>query len=113
MSIQEGKIKLDKVFSSLGDSTRREILNRIRLKPLTVLELASGFRITLPAVSKHIKILSEAGLLKKEKSGRYIYCSYNSETLKPAIKWISNQYDLWDKSFDKLEDLIKILQNKK
>ena len=67
--------KLDKLFSSLGDPTRRGILQRVKKEPYNVIKLAAEFNMSLPAVSKHIKILSEAGLLKKVKEGRFIYCS--------------------------------------
>lgn len=103
---------LDKVFSSLGDATRRGILEKIKDKPLSVVELASDFNMSLPAVSKHLKILSEAGLINRERSGRFIYCSIRSDTLKPAIDWISGQYDVWDKSFAKLGEFIKNLEKK-
>jgi DNA-binding transcriptional ArsR family regulator len=103
---------LDKLFSSLGDSTRRKILQKVKTKPHNINKLAAAFNISLPAVSKHIKILSEAGLIKKEKAGRFIYCSYNFETLKPAMNWISGQHNLWDRSFDKLEEFLKQSQEK-
>jgi DNA-binding transcriptional ArsR family regulator len=113
MGSRKQKIDLDKVFSSLGDSTRRGILEKVKDKPLSVLELASDFNMSLPAVSKHIKVLSEAGLLKREKTGRFIYCSINPESLKPAVDWISDQYDVWDKSFAKLGEFMKNLESNK
>jgi DNA-binding transcriptional ArsR family regulator len=99
--------KLDILFSSLGDATRRQILHKVKNKPCNIIRLAEDFNMSLPAVSKHIKILNEAGLIRKEKKGRFIYCSYNSETLKPAMNWIYEQHNLWDKSFDKLSEYIK------
>lgn len=105
--------KLDKLFSSLGDSTRRKILQKVKKKPYNVIKLAAEFNMSLPAVSKHIKILGDAGLLKKVKEGRFIYCSYNFETLKPAIDWISEQHNLWDKSFDRLAVYMKKQEKKK
>jgi len=105
--------KLDKLFSSLGDSTRRQILTKLRSNSCNVLKLAAEFNMSLPAVSKHIKILSEAGLITKVKEGRFIYCSYNHNTMKPAMDWISQQHSLWDKSFDKLENYMKDKQKKK
>ncbi len=104
--------KLDKLFSSLGDTTRRQILQKVKTKPYNIIKLAADFNMSLPAVSKHIKILSEAGLIKKEREGRFIYCSYNFETLKPAMDWISEQHNLWDKSFERLADHIKNKTNK-
>jgi len=106
-------VKLDKLFSSLGDSTRRGILTLVRSQPCNVLKLAAEFNMSLPAVSKHIKILSEAGLITKKKEGRFIYCSYNHNTMKPAMDWISQQHSLWDKSFDRLTNYIKDRSKKK
>ena len=105
--------KLDMLFSSLGDSTRRRILQKLKKKPYNVIKLAAEFNMSLPAVSKHIKILSDAGLLIKAKEGRFIYCSYNFVSLKPAIEWISEQHNLWDKSFDRLAVFMKSREKKK
>lgn len=99
--------KLDKLFSSLGDATRRQILIKVKYKPHNIIKLAEDFDMSLPAVSKHIKILSEAGLIRKEKKGRFIYCSYNFDTLKPAMEWINEQHKLWNNSFDKLSEHLK------
>ncbi len=98
---------LDKLFSSLGDATRRKILSSVKEKPQNIIKLAEDFNMSLPAVSKHIKILSEAKLIKKVRKGRFIYCSYNFNTLKPAIDWINRQHTLWDSSFDRLDAIVK------
>jgi len=97
---------LDKLFSSLGDATRRKILSRVKEKPQNILKLAEDFNMSLPAVSKHIRILSEAKLITKVKKGRFIYCSYNFNTLKPAMEWINQQHSLWDKSFERLAEIV-------
>ncbi|MBN8586165.1 MAG: winged helix-turn-helix transcriptional regulator [Ignavibacteria bacterium] len=108
MNKESESVKLDMLFSSLGDSTRREILSRIKEKPQNIIKLAEDFNMSLPAVSKHIKILSEAQFIIKEKKGRFIYCSYNFNAIKPALDWINTQHSLWDNSFNKLTELIKI-----
>lgn len=113
MSTDTQSIKLDKLFSSLSDATRRKILQKVKLKPQNIIKLAEEFNMSLPAVSKHIRILNEAGLIKKEKVGRFIYCTYNFETLKPAMNWINEQHDLWDKSFNRLAEHIKNKTTKK
>ena len=100
-------VKLDMLFSSLGDNTRREILSRIKEKPQNIIKLAEDFNMSLPAVSKHIKILSEAQLIIKEKKGRFIYCSYNINAIKPVMDWINTQHGLWDNSFNRLTEFIK------
>jgi DNA-binding transcriptional ArsR family regulator len=104
--------KLDKVFGALADATRREILEKVKDEAVTVVELASDFDMSLPAVSKHLKILDNAGLLKRKKRGRFIYCKYHPETITVAIKWISEQNRFWKESFDSLENFLDRLDNK-
>jgi DNA-binding transcriptional ArsR family regulator len=104
--------KLDKVFGALADPTRREILKKVKGEAITVVELASDFDMSLPAVSKHLKILDNAGLLKRTKKGRFIYCKYHPETLTAAIKWISEQNRFWKESFDSLENFLDHFDNK-
>lgn len=95
--------KLDKIFGALADATRREILEKVKDEAVTVVELASDFHMSLPAVSKHLKILNNAGLLKRKKKGRFIYCRYHPETIAVAARWISEQNRFWKESFDSLQ----------
>jgi DNA-binding transcriptional ArsR family regulator len=104
--------KLDKVFGALADPTRRKILGKVKDDALTVVELASDFEMSLPAVSKHLKILDNAGLLKRKKRGRFIYCKYHPETITVAVKWISGQNRFWKESFDSLENFLDHFDNK-
>ena len=104
--------KLDKVFGALADPTRREILKKVKDEAVTVVELASDFDMSLPAVSKHLKILDNAGLLKRKKKGRFIYCKYHPETIAVAVKWISEQNRFWKESFDSLENFLNHFDNK-
>lgn len=103
--------KLDKVFGALADATRRGILEKVKDEAVTVVELASDFRMSLPAVSKHLKILDNAGLLKRKKKGRFIYCKYHPETIAVAVKWISEQNRFWKESFDSLENFLDHFDN--
>ena len=80
--------KLSAVFGALADPTRRGIIERVRVESKTVAELASDFAISLPAVSKHLKVLDKAGMVHRAKSGKYILCSYNPEPGQAAMKWI-------------------------
>ena len=98
--------KLDKVFGALADATRRRILIKVKNEAVSVVELASDFDMSLPAVSKHLKILDNAGLLKRKNKGRFIYCSYHPETIAVAVKWISKQNMFWKESFDSLENFL-------
>jgi DNA-binding transcriptional ArsR family regulator len=104
--------KLDKVFGALSDTTRRQILEKVKDGAVTVMELASDFNMSLPAVSKHLKILDSAGLLKRKKKGRFIYCKYHPATIGVAISWISRQNRFWKESFDSLEHFLDHLDNK-
>lgn len=98
--------KLDRVFGALADNTRRSILKKVQTEAVTVVELASDFHISLPAVSKHLKILENAGLLKREKKGRFIHCKYYPQTMEAAVKWISDQHQFWNESFNSLEKFL-------
>lgn len=98
--------ELDTIFSALADPTRRRILEKLKRRNYTVVELSALFDMSLPAVSKHLKILDEAKLLKKEKEGKYTVCSYNPMAFGKAIKWIDKQYQFWSEGFDSLEQLM-------
>jgi len=101
---------LDTIFSALADPTRRRILEKLKSRDYTIMELSALFDMSLPAVSKHLKILDQANLLKKEKEGKYTVCRYNPKTFGKAIKWIDKQYQFWNDGFDSLEKLMD--QNK-
>lgn len=104
--------KLDRIFGALADATRRKILKKVKAEAVSVVELASDFDMSLPAVSKHLKILDNAGLLNRKKKGRFIYCKYHPETITVAIKWISEQNRFWKESFDSLEIFLDHFDNK-
>jgi DNA-binding transcriptional ArsR family regulator len=95
---------LDAVFSALADPTRREILARLADDgDATVTELAEPFDMSLAAVSKHLGVLEEAGLLTRQKSGRVRNCRLVSEPLQPALRWIVEYGAFWEEQFDSLE----------
>jgi DNA-binding transcriptional ArsR family regulator len=98
--------KLSAVFGALADPTRRGIIERVRVESKTVAELASDFAISLPAVSKHLKVLDKAGLVHRAKSGKYILCSYNPEPGRAAMKWINEQHRFWQDSFAGLAEFL-------
>lgn len=98
--------ELDTIFSALADPTRRRILEKLKGRDYTIVELSGLFAMSLPAVSKHLKILDQAKLLKKEKEGKYTVCRYNPKTFGKAIKWIDKQYRFWNDGFDSLENLM-------
>jgi len=100
---------LDAVFSALGDPTRRAILARLALGETTVSELAAPHAMSLPAVSKHLRVLEQAGLVSKEKDGRVIQCSLEAGPLKSAATWIEQYRQSWDEQFDALADYLDSL----
>ena len=103
--------KLDKVFGALADPTRRGILQKVKGEAVSVVKLASDFDMSLPAVSRHLKILNNAGLLKRKKKGRFIYCKYHPETIAIAVKWITEQNRFWEESFNSLENFLDHFDN--
>jgi DNA-binding transcriptional ArsR family regulator len=94
---------LDRVFHALADSTRREILNRLTERRYTIGELAEPFQMSLAAVSKHIKVLEEAGLLTRTRDGRIHRCAMNAEPLKAAQDVISFYRSFWEQQFRSLD----------
>ncbi len=96
------------VFQAIADPTRREILSLLTRKDLKLNDVADKFRISRPAISKHIKILNECGLLKINQQGRERYCSINPEPLKEVYNWVQFFDKFWD---EKLSSLKNFLEN--
>lgn len=96
--------QLDLLFYALSDPTRREILRLIKEGTKTIGDLADPFKMSLQAISKHIKILEEAKLLKREKIGRIHECSFNPEALKSAEECIKFYTSFWNNSLDAFAD---------
>ena len=107
--------QLDIIFGALSDPTRRNIIEKLSKDDLIVTEIASDFDMSLPAVSKHIKVLEKAGLVKRKKDGKLHKISYNKEAVKVAWSWIDQYREFWERSFDSLEELLdkKSLKEKK
>jgi len=98
--------QLDSLFGALSDTTRRKIIEKLTKNDLIVTEIASDFDISLPAISKHIKVLENAGLVKRKRDGKLHKISYNKEAVKTAWSWINQYREFWDKSFDSLAELL-------
>ena len=94
---------LDAVFSALGDPTRRAILAQLAEGETRVTELATPHRMSLPAISKHLRVLESAGLVRKQKAGRVVRCSLNADPLKEAADWVERYRRFWEGQFDRLE----------
>jgi DNA-binding transcriptional ArsR family regulator len=102
---------LNDVFFALADPTRRAILTRLMGGPAKVGELAKPFAISAPAVSKHMKILSRAGLIERNVVGREHHCSLHPKALKEAEDWLKFHREFWETRLDRLEELL--IQEKK
>ena len=104
--------KLDTAFSALADPTRRAILARLTLGDVSVNELAEPFEMSLPAVSKHLKVLEHAGLISRGRDAQYRPCRLEAQTLMPVDVWLEDYRRLWNARFDRLEDYLAKLQGK-
>ncbi len=102
---------LDAVFSALGDPTRRAILARLALGETSVGELAAPHAMSLPAVSKHLRVLEAAGLVRREKQGRVIRCRLEAAPLEAAADWITEYRRFWEAQLDALADYLQDLKN--
>ena len=94
---------LDRTFSALADPTRRAILARLALGEASVGELAAPFEMSLPAVSKHLKVLEDAGLLARRRAGRRHQLRLNSEPMQQVHGWIAQYRQFWEAQFDRLD----------
>lgn len=94
--------QLDLVFQALSDRTRRAQLARLREGPARVTELAEPFEMSLPAISKHLKVLESAGLIRRDIEGRVHHCSLRPETLKEASQWLIEYRSFWEGTLDAL-----------
>jgi DNA-binding transcriptional ArsR family regulator len=103
---------LNTTFSALSDPTRRAILHRLANGERTVTELAEPFDVSLPAISKHLRVLEGAGLLVQEKEGRIRRCQLSATPLKEAARWIGHYRRFWEESFDRLDKYLVELQKK-
>lgn len=104
--VTEEVIDLDRVFSALADPTRRATLTRLAQGPATVSEIAEPFKMSKPAVSKHLKVLRDAGLLAREIDGRHHRCSLRPGPLQQAAEWISTYNQFWSSGLDGLESFL-------
>ena len=93
---------LDTVFSALSDATRRAIIARLSGGEATLSDLADPFDMSLTAVSKHVRVLSDAGIVELEKRGRTRHCRLTAENMKQAADWLSDYSAFWTAQFDSL-----------
>ena len=104
--------RLSMTFSALADPTRRAILARLASGAASVGELAEPFAMSLPAVSKHLKVLEHAGLIRRGREAQWRPCQLEAGPLKDAADWLELYRRFWEQSFDRLGDYLDELQGK-
>ena len=97
---------LDAVFSALGDPIRRRMVERLARGPLSIGELAAGFPVSQPAISRHVRVLEESGLLQRQVLGRVHRCTLSSATMDAVSTWIERQRRFWNAALDRLDALL-------
>jgi DNA-binding transcriptional ArsR family regulator len=100
------KPDIDRVFHALGDSSRRAIMEKLSLGPISVSRLAEPLSITLAAVVQHLQVLEESGLVVTEKVGRVRTCRIEPAGLSVAQQWIGERRSMWERGLDRLADLL-------
>ncbi|HJW32494.1 MAG TPA: metalloregulator ArsR/SmtB family transcription factor [Holophagaceae bacterium] len=101
---------LSATFSALADPTRRAILARLSQGETTVKALAEPFQMTLPAVTKHLRVLERAGLISKGRNAQWRPCRLEAKPLQEAQGWIDQYRQFWEARLDRLEDYLRTLQ---
>src|SRR5882724_674147 len=104
--------QLTQTFSALADPTRRAIIGRLSRGEKSVTELAEPFRMSLPAVSKHLKVLERAGLISRGREAQWRPCRLKAKPLREVADWVDHYRKFWEESFDRLDEYLKELQKK-
>ena len=104
--------QLSQVFGALANTTRRAILAQLTAGEATVNELAKPFQMSLPAISKHIKVLEQAGLITQGQKAQYRPCTIDVAPLQEVSKWTEQYRPIWEASFDRMDTYINHIQSK-
>ncbi len=104
--------RLSKVFAALADPTRREILAQLSKGTRSVTELAEPHDMSLPAISKHLRVLEQSGLIRRGREAQWRPCRIQAAPLKEAVDWIGQYRRHWEESLDRLDDYLQELQTK-
>jgi DNA-binding transcriptional ArsR family regulator len=99
--------RLDRTFSALADPTRRAIVQRLASGEATVTELARPFAISLPAISRHLRVLEAAALIRQERDGQFRRCMLDAQGLQMAATWLDFYRHFWSESLDRLDEHLK------
>lgn len=103
---------LSATFAALADPTRRAILTRLTQGETSVTELAKPFRMTLPGISKHLKVLERAGLIERSREAQWRPCRLQAGPLKDVADWVEHYRRFWEQSLDRLDEYLQELQKK-
>ena len=101
---------LSLTFAALADPTRRAILELLSVRDMAVTELAAPFDISLPAISKHLKVLQRAGLIEQGRQAQWRPCRLTPEPLRDLADWVAQYKRHWEESFDRLDEYLKQIQ---
>ena len=110
MSTTPDDVHLDETFAALANSTRRAILARLARGAATVNELAEPFDMSLPAISRHLKVLERVGLIERGRAAQFRPCSLNPGPLEEASGWIERYRPIWEDRFDRMDDYLRRLE---
>jgi DNA-binding transcriptional ArsR family regulator len=105
--------RLSTTFAALADPTRRAILARLALGETSVTELAEPFEMSMPAISKHLKVLERADLVARGREAQWRPCRLEAGPLKDVARWIEHYRRFWEQSFDRLDDYLRKLKKAK
>jgi DNA-binding transcriptional ArsR family regulator len=103
--------QLSATFGALADPTRRAILARLASGEASVTQLAQPFEMSMPAISKHLKVLERAGLIARGREAQWRPCRLEAAPLKDAADWVEEYRRFWEQSFDRLDDYLRDLKN--
>ncbi len=104
--------QLSETFSALADPTRRAMVARLTKGEASVQELAKPFKMSLPAISKHLKVLEKSGLIERSRVAQSRPCRLKTAPLKDAVEWMEHNRKIWEDRLDRLEDYLRELQQK-
>ena len=104
--------RLSTTFAALADPTRRAILARLVSGQVSVTELAAPFEMSMPAISKHLKVLEHAGLIARGREAQWRPCRLEAAPLKNVADWVEHYRRFWEQSFDRLDDYLRELKKK-
>jgi DNA-binding transcriptional ArsR family regulator len=104
---------LSLTFAALADPTRRAMVERLAQGPATVKELAEPFKLSMPAISKHLQVLERAGLIERGREAQWRPAQLQAAPLKDASQWLEQYRENWEENFDRLEEYIRKIQKEK